>query len=91
MRWSMCKQTCGLCSNAAPFNNIDHVLSGYNATGGNPTGNRVDPGFKSGTPIFVGTYNQQLTTLDTKHLVPDGFSARLVHSCSTRPLRGRRE
>lgn len=80
---TICKQTCDLCSNAAPFNNVDYVLFGYNATGGNPTGNTVDPGFKSRTPIFVGTYNQQLETKDKKHLVLDGFSAQLVHSCST--------
>ena len=80
---SMCKQTCGLCSNASPLNNVDYVLAGYDALRGNPTGNRVDPGFKSGTPIFVGSYNQQLPTLDGKYLVPDGFSARVEHSCST--------
>ena len=53
---------------------------GYNILKGNPLSNNGDIGFVN--PILKITYNEGQVTQDNKYLVPDGFTHRLMSSCS---------
>ncbi len=64
------------------FPNIGHMSSGYDVFHGNPHATSgIDPGLRGGR-IFNFTYNHLQTTLDRRHLIPDGMHILSTPSCA---------